>query len=253
MIPIRDIEGNIIGYGGRELPDEQPSIAKKPVAKYVNTPTTAGNTNFQTKLFLFFTHFLPFPVFLLVFKKKDTLFALDIASKTRQSHHGIILVEGYFDVIALYEIGIKNVVASMGTSLSLSQIFRAANHTSTGEIILLFDQDIPGQKAMERIDKLLDSLKNPVVRKKYDSLLHEYKHSGVVLKKGCLADAVNDIVVSNPDESAGVENKKIPKIKDCGDVVQSFPKEVAVKIIQRMISSVKILKTFSLENSTTVE
>jgi hypothetical protein len=44
MIPIRDIEGNIIGYGGRELPDEQPSITKKPVAKYVNTPTTAGNT-----------------------------------------------------------------------------------------------------------------------------------------------------------------------------------------------------------------
>jgi DNA primase len=185
-----------------------------------------------------------------VFKKKDTLFALDIASKTRQSHHGIILVEGYFDVIALYEIGIKNVVASMGTSLSLSQIFRAANYTSQGEIILLFDQDIPGQKAMERIDKLLDSLKNPVVRKKYDSLLREYKHSGVVLKKGCLAEAVNDVLLlPNQDESAGTENKKIPKIKDCGDVVQCFPKEVAVKIIQRMVSSAKILKTFSLENS----
>jgi hypothetical protein len=55
MIPIRDIEGNIIGYGGRELPDEQPSIAKKPVAKYVNTPTTAGNTNFKQNCFVLYS------------------------------------------------------------------------------------------------------------------------------------------------------------------------------------------------------
>jgi 5S rRNA maturation endonuclease (ribonuclease M5) len=192
-------------------------------------------------------------------------------------------VEGYFDVIALYEIGVKNVVASMGTALSLSQLFRAANLTTTGEVIILFDQDAPGQRATERVSALIDGLQNPAILKKYQNLLKEIRHPVVTIKSASISESIQFLMNSESslDISTGASSspivdtstvlfdgdepplsdsirpapttvaqtfhghsmKKLSKIKDCADVVQSFEKDIAQRIIVTMIELSKPLKT----------
>ena len=90
MIPIHDIQGRIIGFGGRTLGDDQP--------KYLNSPETQ------------------------LFDKGKTLFALDKAKSAISKADRAVVVEGYFDAIALHAAGIANVVASLGTALSLNQV-----------------------------------------------------------------------------------------------------------------------------------
>ena len=90
IIPINDVQGRVIGFGGRTLSDEQP--------KYLNSPETE------------------------LFDKGKTLFALDKAKTAIAKQDKAVVVEGYFDAIALHASGINNVVASLGTALSLSLI-----------------------------------------------------------------------------------------------------------------------------------
>jgi len=89
MIPIHDLQGRVIGFGGRSLGDEQP--------KYLNSPETE------------------------LFDKGKTLFALDQARAAIAKQDRAVVVEGYFDVIALHAAGIQNVVASLGTALNAAQ------------------------------------------------------------------------------------------------------------------------------------
>jgi DNA primase len=109
MIPINDIQGRVIGFGGRSLGDEQP--------KYLNSPETE------------------------LFDKGKTLFALNKARDAIAKLDQAVVVEGYFDAIALHAAGIPNVVASMGTALSQAQV---------KQIVLNFDADAAGTQASER-------------------------------------------------------------------------------------------------------
>ncbi len=118
MIPIHDSQGKIIGFGGRSLGDELP--------KYLNSPETE------------------------LFDKGKTLFALDKAKNAISKQDQAIVVEGYFDVIALHTAGIQNVVASLGTALSLNQVRQLVRYTESKQIILNFDADVAGNKAAER-------------------------------------------------------------------------------------------------------
>ncbi len=118
IIPIWDIQGKIIGFGGRSLGDEQP--------KYLNSPETE------------------------LFDKGKNLFALDRAKTAISKQDKAIVVEGYFDAIALHAAGINNVVASLGTALSLNQIRLLLRYTESKQIILNFDTDQAGTKATER-------------------------------------------------------------------------------------------------------
>lgn len=118
MIPIHDSQGKIIGFGGRSLGDELP--------KYLNSPETE------------------------LFDKGKTLFALDKAKNAIGKQDQAIVVEGYFDVIALHTAGIENVVASLGTALSLNQVRQLVRYTESKQIILNFDADAAGNKAAER-------------------------------------------------------------------------------------------------------
>lgn len=118
IIPIWDIQGKIIGFGGRSLGDEQP--------KYLNSPETE------------------------LFDKGKNLFALDKAKTAISKQDQAIVVEGYFDAIALHAAGINNAVASLGTALSLNQIKLLLRYTESKQIILNFDADKAGTKATER-------------------------------------------------------------------------------------------------------
>ncbi len=119
MIPIIDVRGNVIAFGGRVLDDSKP--------KYLNT----GDT--------------------LVFKKTNNLFALNFAKQVKTDH--LILCEGYMDVIALHQAGFQNAVAALGTSFTAEHARLLSRYTD--EVVLVFDADAAGQKGAQRAIGLL--------------------------------------------------------------------------------------------------
>lgn len=118
MIPIHDSQGRVIGFGGRSLGDELP--------KYLNSPETE------------------------LFDKGKTLFALDQAKDAIRKQDQAVIVEGYFDAIALHAAGITNIVASLGTALSQEQVRQLLRYTESKQIVLNFDVDAAGTKASQR-------------------------------------------------------------------------------------------------------
>ncbi|MBE9007353.1 DNA primase [Fortiea sp. LEGE XX443] len=118
IIPIRDIQGRVIAFGGRTLTDEQP--------KYLNSPETE------------------------LFSKGKTLFAIDLAKTGIAQLDQAVVVEGYFDAIALHAAGINNAVASLGTALSLEQVRLVLRYTDSKQLVLNFDADKAGTNAAER-------------------------------------------------------------------------------------------------------
>ena len=118
MIPIRDIQGRVIAFGGRTLSEEQP--------KYLNSPETE------------------------LFSKGKTLFALDQAKDGISQLDQAVVVEGYFDAIALHAAGITNAVASLGTALSIEQVRLILRYTESKQLVLNFDADKAGNIAAER-------------------------------------------------------------------------------------------------------
>ena len=116
MFPIRDPRGRVIGFGGRVLDDETP--------KYLNSPETP------------------------IYSKGRELYGLYQARHANKDLKRIYVVEGYMDVIALAQYGIKNAVASLGTAATsdhLERLFRA-----TPEVVFCFDGDNAGRKAAWR-------------------------------------------------------------------------------------------------------
>jgi DNA primase len=119
IIPIMDLQGRIIGFGSRSLKEEdQP--------KYLNSPETP------------------------LFDKSKTLFALDKARSAIGKADCAVVVEGYFDAIALHEVGIDHVVASLGTAFTQDQLKQLLRFTASKQVILNFDADNAGTKATER-------------------------------------------------------------------------------------------------------
>lgn len=118
MIPIKDAKGRVIGFGSRTLGNSEP--------KYLNSPETP------------------------LFDKSKTLFALDKARDAIRKEDQVIVVEGYFDAIALHSVGIKPVVASLGTAFSQDQIRQLLRYTESKQIIFNFDADSAGITATKR-------------------------------------------------------------------------------------------------------
>ncbi len=114
MVPIIDLRGNVIAFGGRVLDDSKP--------KYINTSDT------------------------LVYKKSDGVFALNFAKNGNPSQ--IIVAEGYMDVIALHQAGFTNSIACLGTALTQEQARLVSRYAE--EVILSYDSDEAGQKATKR-------------------------------------------------------------------------------------------------------
>jgi DNA primase len=125
MFPIHSMSGRILGYGGRILTND------KKAAKYLNSPESE------------------------IYHKSKVLYGLYYAKQTIAKEDNCYLVEGYTDVIQLYQTGIKNVVSSSGTALTPDQI-RLVNRL-TNNITVLFDGDAAGIRASIRgIDLILE-------------------------------------------------------------------------------------------------
>ena len=118
IVPIRDRQGRVIGFGGRSLDGSEP--------KYLNSPETE------------------------VFEKGKHLFGLDSASSAIRKDDRAVVVEGYFDVIALHAAGVTNAVASLGTALSSQQITQLCRCSDGKRIVLNFDADGAGVRAANR-------------------------------------------------------------------------------------------------------
>ncbi len=122
MFPICDARGKVIGFGGRVLDDSKP--------KYINSPEN------------------------LVYNKSRNLYGLNVAKKSDTKK--IIIVEGYMDVISLYQRGITNVVAPLGTALTTNQGWLLRNNSE--QVVISFDSDEAGKKAKLRAVEILQEM-----------------------------------------------------------------------------------------------
>ncbi len=126
MFPIRDQTGSIIAFSGRLL------IPDKKLPKYLNSPEG------------------------ILFNKRKVLFNFDKAKKTIRHESKVYLFEGFMDVLAAWRAGIKNGVASMGTSLTSEQIYLLEQTAS--KLYICYDGDLPGRKATKRALELIAPL-----------------------------------------------------------------------------------------------
>ncbi len=117
MIPILDIHGRVAGFGGRVL-----SAEDEP--KYLNSAESE------------------------TFNKRKMLFNFREAVPAARRSNSVIVVEGYLDAISLFQHGIKNVVATLGTAISADQIYMLARNCEV--VYLCYDADAAGQKATLR-------------------------------------------------------------------------------------------------------
>lgn len=123
MFPVIDVRGNVVAFSGRTLSGDDPR-------KYINTRDTA------------------------IFKKSRTLYALNIAKNTKTRR--ILVAEGQMDVIAVYQAGLDNAVAALGTALTSEHARMIAQYAD--EVVLAYDGDEAGQRATKRaIETFKDS------------------------------------------------------------------------------------------------
>ncbi|MEN6615506.1 MAG: DNA primase [Syntrophorhabdus sp.] len=118
IIPIIDVNKRVIGFGGRTL-------EKDGIPKYINSPESS------------------------VFSKRNSLFGINRTKKYITEQDEVFIVEGYFDLISLYGAGIRNVVSTLGTSVTEGQISKLRNYTEN--ITLMLDGDPAGIKSALRL------------------------------------------------------------------------------------------------------
>lgn len=121
VFPIFNMRGIIIGFGGRSL-DNSDS------AKYINSPES------------------------IVFQKGKNLFGLNLAKDSIKCENAVLITEGYFDVITAYQKGIRNVVATLGTSITRDHLYKLKRYTKN--LYLVFDSDKAGESAVKRVEEL---------------------------------------------------------------------------------------------------
>lgn len=123
IFPVFSVSGRVVAFGGRTLKTE------KSIAKYVNSPESA------------------------IYSKSRELYGLYQAKSAISKQNKCILVEGYLDVISMHQVGVENVVASSGTSLTVGQIKLIKRFTPY--VTIIYDSDPAGIKASLRGINLL--------------------------------------------------------------------------------------------------
>ena len=223
IFPIKSIAGRIVGFGGRIV---DPT---KKLAKYINSPESK------------------------IYNKSKTLYGIYESKQFIVKDDTCLLVEGYMDVIQLHEHGIKNVLASSGTSLTKDQIILIKRLTSN--IILLFDGDQAGLAASLRsIDIILEEGLNVkicsfpdgedpdsfVKKNKKDFMLDYVKNESrdfIDFKLSVNTDFNND------------EDKKVGLIKDILRSITLIPDSLKQEIYIKKLSSVLEIDEASLFRS----
>ena len=118
IIPILDVNGKVIGFGGR-------TMEKDGHPKYINSPESG------------------------IFRKRSTLYGLNQAKTAIHKENMVIVVEGYFDVIALHQAGVRNVVSTLGTAITEDHLIRLKRYTEN--VTLMLDGDEAGVKSVLRL------------------------------------------------------------------------------------------------------
>lgn len=160
MVPIIDVRGNVVAFGGRVLDDSKP--------KYINSSDT------------------------LVYKKSLGVFGLNFAKNSGEN--SLILVEGYMDAITLHQAGFTNVIACLGTAFTGEMAHLLSRYAE--EILLCYDNDEAGHKATSRALSVLNSIgmKTRVIQlsggKDPDEILRKYGPERI---RSLIDGAANDI------------------------------------------------------------
>jgi DNA primase len=184
MFPIIDVRGNVVGFGGRTISNNNP--------KYLNTSDT------------------------IVFKKSDNIFAMNFAKNSNLKN--LILTEGYMDAISLHQMGFTNTIATLGTALAQGQVKLISRYTD--EAILCFDSDAAGQRATLRAIDIFkqNGISSKVISipngKDPDEFIKYYKDESVVRFKELVKNATADI------EYKLLNIKTKYDIKDAGDKIK---------------------------------
>ncbi len=215
MVPIIDVRGNVVAFGGRVLDDSKP--------KYINSSDT------------------------LVYKKSLGVFGLNLAKNTKEK--SLILVEGYMDAISLHQAGFDNVIACLGTALTNEMAHLLARYTD--EIILSYDADEAGQKATDRAISIFSSIgmKVRVVHlsggKDPDEILKKY---GPERYRSLIDGAANDIEFEllrlSKDLDLGTSDGKMKYLEKAAQSLARVESSIA-----RDIYASKLAEQFSIDKA----
>ncbi|MBC2575760.1 DNA primase [Peptostreptococcus canis] len=201
IFPIFDYKSNIIGFGGRVLDDSLP--------KYLNSPESD------------------------VFNKRLNLYGLNFSRKFIGNKRELILVEGYMDLISLYQFGIKNVVATLGTALTESQADLIKKFADS--IVISYDSDSAGINAALRAIHILEN--SGIKVRVLD--LGEYKDPDEFIRSKGLSEMLN--IIENSSDSIKFKIDILFKNYNKNDRkdIMLFLKE-AVKIVRRIKSPIEL-------------
>ena len=214
MFPLYDLQGNVNGFSGREYLEKTPN-------KYINTKENK------------------------IFKKGELLYNYHIAKPLARKEKSIIIVEGFMDVIRLSSIGVKNVVATMGTAVTKYQ----ANliNKMAPNIILMFDGDEAGNKATK---SFLEEHTNNQDAVKIVRLEDNLDPDDYILKKGkdkMLYHLLHPISVYDYKLSSLKENIDFTNSKDVSNYINLVTKEIE-KIDDDVVRDLEINKVSKLTN-----
>ncbi|MBT3548992.1 MAG: DNA primase [Gammaproteobacteria bacterium] len=230
MFPIRNTSGNIIAFGGRAL-------SKEDNAKYINSP--------ESKLFY----------------KSSELYGLFESKQYINKIDQIIVVEGYTDVIALHQNGIKNAVAALGTAFTKFHINKLLRYSKN--IVFCFDGDTAGQKAAwKALVNCLPEIRDGVSigfsfitdGKDPDELCNENVDifKTIISKNTALSEFMFDNIRKNLDLDK-VEDKTT-FVKNITPLIESIPNGLYKKLLkEKLLNLTKLSETdlFSKEKDTT--
>ena len=215
MFPIQDVRGRVIAFGGRVLDDSKP--------KYINSPENV------------------------VYSKGRNLFGLNVArTGTTGLLRRILIVEGYMDAISLYQRGITNVVASLGTALTDNQ--GRLLRRNAEQVILGYDSDGAGQTAIMRG---MDILKNMGVDIRVLQLRGAKDPDEFVVKYGaekfirCMDNAISVVEYKVKNLSKGVNlentNDKVKFLNELAKILSEVD-----NTMEREVYVDKISKTYNI-------
>ena len=192
MIPIRDVDGRVVGFGARTL-------EKDGIPKYLNSPQTE------------------------VFDKGHLLFGLDLAKRHIREAREAVIVEGYMDVMQGWQHGFRNMVAQMGTALTGEQLQLLKR--STKRFVLALDADAAGQNATMRSLQVARNTLDRDYETRFDA-------RGLVQHEGRLQADIRIVTLpegNDPDQIIRTEPERWPELLEQAQPIVAYVIDVATR------------------------
>lgn len=213
IFPIIDLRGNVIAFGGRIINPAEKDGYKPP--KYLNSSDTP------------------------VFNKGKNLFSLNLAKKASEAR--CILCEGYMDVISVFQSGVENITATLGTALTENQAKLLMKYTN--EIVLCYDSDEAGQAATKRAISIINSVggRCRVMRLKDAKDPDEYiSKYGIDLFKKAIKDASpsTEYLLGEIRSKYNTDNPdgKIMFVQEAAEILSKVPNAIEIDAYIKRVS-----------------